>query len=106
MRPERALRGVSAAPGIATGMAIVLDRRRAREPKSIPVADRASELERARHALEVVATDLEKAPDTLRDAGRNEEADIVQMVAFSATSPGLAARVESLVVEVGQPAAD
>jgi phosphoenolpyruvate-protein phosphotransferase len=106
MRRERALRGVSAAPGIATGMAIVLDRRRAREPKSIPVADRASELERARHALEVVATDLEKIADNLRESGRNEEADIVETGVLMAADPGLAARVESLVVEVGQPAAD
>ena len=103
---ERALRGVSAAPGVACGKAVVLDRAGAHEAKTIRPADRPPELDRARHALEVVADEMEQIALRLRDAGRHPEADIIETGALMAGDPGLAARVETLVMKSGRPAAD
>jgi phosphoenolpyruvate-protein phosphotransferase len=103
---ERMLRGVSAAPGVACGKAVVLDRAGAHEQKTIRPADRPAELARARHALEVVAEEMEQIALRLRDAGRHPEADIVETGALMAGDPGLAARVETLVMKSGRAAAD
>ncbi|HXM71863.1 MAG TPA: putative PEP-binding protein [Candidatus Dormibacteraeota bacterium] len=103
---ERALRGVSAAPGIATGSAVVLDRIAAHQTRIIPLADRGAELVRARHSLEVVATELEQIAAGLRKAGRGEEADIVETGVLIAADPGLATRVEVRVLQFGRSAGD
>jgi phosphoenolpyruvate-protein phosphotransferase len=103
---ERALRGVSAAPGVATGQAIVLDRVGSHRTRIVRVADRAAELDRARHSLDVVATEMEQIASGLREGGRNEEADIIETGALMAADPGLAERVEALVIDSGRPAAD
>ena len=103
---ERALRGVSAAPGVATGQAVVLDRVGAQRARTVPRGERAAELDRARHSLETVAIEMEQIASGLRDGGRNEEADIIETGALMAADPGLAERVESLVMETGRPAAD
>ena len=103
---ERALQGVSAAPGITFGRAVVLDR--ANSPASGPVreADREAETERARGALRLAATDLEGIAADLRRAGRGDEADIVETGVLMAMDPQLAARVETLTLETGREAAD
>ncbi len=103
---ERALHGVSAAPGMASGQAVVLGRVGAHESRTIPADERAAELDRARRALEVVATEMEQIASTLRDAGRNQEADIVETGVLMAGDPELFARVETLVVRSGRPAPD
>ena len=103
---ERALRGVSGAPGVAIGPAVVLDRMGARDANTVPIADREGELERARHALEAVATELEDIASRLRESGRDGEADIVATGVLMAGDPGLAVRVEQLVMDAGRPAAD
>jgi phosphoenolpyruvate-protein kinase (PTS system EI component) len=103
---ELAVRGVSAAPGVATGRAVVLDRVGAQRARIVPPDDRAAELDRARHSLEVVAMEMEQIASGLREGGRNEEADIVETGALMAADPGLAERVETLVMDSGRPAAD
>ncbi len=103
---ERALRGVSAAPGVAWGRAVVIDRTGAHVATIVPAADRAVELDHARRALQVVATEMEQIASQLRAAGRHPEADIVESGVLMAGDPGLAARVEALVMESGRPAAD
>jgi phosphoenolpyruvate-protein kinase (PTS system EI component) len=103
---ERALRGVSAAPGVAYGKAVVLDRVGAHQASVIPEADRALELDRARQALEVVAVELEQIASSLREAGRQQDADIVETGALMAADPGLAAKVEALVMHSGRPASE
>jgi len=103
---EVALRGVSAAPGIAVGKAIVLDRTAAGDAKVVAPSERARELDLARHSLEVVATEMEQIAAGLLEAGRRQEADIVETGAMMAADPGLAARVEALVSEAGRSAAD
>jgi phosphoenolpyruvate-protein phosphotransferase len=101
---EDVLRGVSAAPGVATGKAIVLDRPRQLAPKAVAPADRGREAERARSALQAAAADLEGVVSRLRESGRNDEADIVETGVLMAADPTLVERVESLV-ESGSPAA-
>ena len=102
---ERALRGVSAAPGVAYGNAVVLDRSATQDAEVHAPADRASELERARHSLSLVAAELEKIASDLREAGRHEEADIIETSVMMAGDPGLDAAVESLVMQSGRAAA-
>ena len=103
---ERALRGVSAAPGVATGNAVVLDRVGAHHARIVEPEARADELDRARHSLEVVAVEMEKIASGLRESGRNEEADIIETGVLMAADPGLASRVEELVLKSGRPAAE
>jgi phosphoenolpyruvate-protein kinase (PTS system EI component) len=103
---EEVLRGVSAAPGIASGLAVVLDRVGARSARIVEQAMRPAELARARQSLEVVAIEMERIAAKLRTAGRNDEADIVETGALIAADPGLAARVESLILTSGRPAAE
>jgi phosphoenolpyruvate-protein phosphotransferase len=103
---ERTLKGVSAAPGTATGEVVVLDRVGARDTRIIPLADRAAELVRARHALEVVSDEMEQIASRLREGGRREEADIVETSVLMAADPGLASRVDSLVMQFGRAAGD
>jgi multiphosphoryl transfer protein len=103
---ERALRGVSAAPGVAFGAAVVLDRMGARNSTIIPTPERAAELDRSLKALDVVARELELIASGLREAGRNDEADIVETGVLMAADPGLVGRVEALVMKSGRPAAE
>ena len=72
---ERALEGVSAAPGVAIGPAIVLDRRTDRETRTVPPERRAEEAARAASALETAAAELEAIAARLREEGRGAEAD-------------------------------
>jgi len=102
---ERALRGVSAAPGVAFGKAVVLDRSPEQDARVIAPPDRPAELARARHSLSVVATELEQIASGLREAGRHEEAEIIETSVMMAGDPGLDASVESLVMQSGRPAA-
>jgi len=103
---ERALQGVSAAPGITFGRAVVLDRANSRASGPVREADREVEAERARGALRLAATDLEGIAADLRRAGRGDEADIVETGVLMAMDPELAARVETLTLETGREAAD
>lgn len=103
---ERTLRGVSAAPGVAVGEAVVLDRGAAHQARIIPLADRAAELVRARHSLEVVATEMKQIASGLREAGRRAEADIVETGVLIAGDPGLTSRVEVLIMQFGRAAGD
>ena len=103
---EVALRGVSAAPGIAVGKAIVLDRITAGDAKVVAQDERPREVDLARHSLAVVATEMEQIAAGLLEAGRRQEADIVETGALMAADPGLAARVEALITESGRSATD
>ena len=103
---ELALQGVGAAPGVTVGRAVVLDPITRRDAKTVPPADRPHELELARGALELAAADLDTIATRLREAGRNEEADIVETGVLMAGDPGLLSRVELLITESALPAAD
>jgi phosphoenolpyruvate-protein kinase (PTS system EI component) len=101
---ERALRGVSAAPGVRSGRAFVLDRPLSRPLTGVAPAARIGELDRATRALQGAATELQDLATRLREAGRTPEADIVETGVLMAEDPSLIGRVESLVLESGLPA--
>jgi multiphosphoryl transfer protein len=102
---ERALRGVSAAPGVRSGPATVLDRHSRVVHPTVPLHERSAELERAMRALKATADELEIIVATMRRLGRDEEADIVETGILMASDPGLIHRVEVLAGE-GRSAAE
>jgi phosphoenolpyruvate-protein kinase (PTS system EI component) len=103
---EVALRGVSAAPGVRNGPAVVLDRHAAFANVTIVPEQRAAELERAMRALKATEAELESIVATMRRLGRDEEAGIVETGILMAGDPGLIHRVEELVIDSGRPAAE
>jgi multiphosphoryl transfer protein len=98
---ERALEGVSAAPGIAIGPAMVLDRPAGGDTRHVALSARPAELQRAHDALQGAAADLLAIASRLREAGRDDEADIVETGMLMATDPVLMARVEAFVRDTG-----
>ncbi len=100
---ERALRGVSAAPGVAVGAAVVLDRSLPLARKGIAPGARGREADSARAALEAAATELEDLASRLRNNGRSVEAEVVETGVLMAADPTLLERVESLISD-GMPA--
>src|SRR5947208_2337575 len=102
----RALPGVSAAPGITVGRAVVLDRTRGHASNLVREADRAGEADRARDALRRAASDLETLASQLRTDGRGDDADIVETGVLMAMDPELIARVDTLILDSGIEAAD
>ena len=99
------MRGVSAAPGIAIGHAVVLDGNGPAAPRSIATPARPAEMERTRNALMAAAKELEGIASRLREAGRTAEAEIVEAGVLMAYDPGLLERIEALVFDDGLPAA-
>lgn len=101
---ERALHGVSAAPGVRSGRAVVLDRDGAENHESVPPEQRSREMERALVALRATVGELESMTSTLRKMGKGDEADIIETGILIASDPGLIGRVEALVMESGRSA--
>jgi phosphoenolpyruvate-protein kinase (PTS system EI component) len=98
---ELALRGISAAPGIASGTAVALDRPRQRARAAVAQAARGREAERARAALEASGAELHAIAAHLRESGRDDEADIVETGVLMAADSSLMKLVDSLVLESG-----
>jgi phosphoenolpyruvate-protein phosphotransferase len=103
---EASLHGVSAAPGISVGPALVLAAAHSAQTGSVNHIDRAAETKRAREALELVAKDLDSIAIELRRDGRGDDADIVETGILMAMDPELIARVEALIVDGGLLAPD
>jgi phosphoenolpyruvate-protein phosphotransferase len=102
---ERALSGVSAAPGMASGRAMVIGQPSApSNAQPLPATDRTAELIKARGALASAAVELQAIADTLRNAGRAADADIVETGVLMAHDPSLDESIERLVMESGQTA--
>jgi multiphosphoryl transfer protein len=101
---ERALRGVGAAPGCATGPAVVLYEPADAAPRKIPQSERPDELALALRALDEAASELDAIVLGLRRDNRLDEADIVETGVLMARDPGLAARVKALVMKSGRAA--
>ncbi|TMC83516.1 MAG: phosphoenolpyruvate--protein phosphotransferase [Chloroflexi bacterium] len=98
---EVVLHGVSAAPGITMGYAVVLDGARNADAATLSVAQRAVEAQGAADALQLTASELERIAEDLREAGRDAEAEIVETGVLMALDPELSARVEALIVDLG-----
>ncbi|TMF43152.1 MAG: hypothetical protein E6I23_11375 [Chloroflexi bacterium] len=101
---ERAVQGVSAAPGVAFGVAVVLDRPRPLARTAVAPAARGREVDRANAALLAAAHELQGIATRLREKGRDAEAEIVETGELMAGDPALIERVQSLIVESGLPA--
>ena len=98
---EGVLRGVSAAPGVAAGKAVVLDRPRPLARTAIAPAELAREADRAKAALEAAGAELQDIASRLREGGRQDEADIVETGVLMASDSTLIGLVESLVLDSG-----
>src|SRR4029077_5344027 len=98
---ERALHGVSAAPGVAFGVAVVLDRPRPLARTTIAPAARGREVDRANAALQAAAHELQEIATRLRAQGRHADAEIVETGELMAADPALIERVQSLILESG-----
>jgi phosphoenolpyruvate-protein phosphotransferase len=105
MPPEVILSGVTAAPGMASGKAVVLDGQHVSERDSVPQSQRLEELERARASMTLAAADLESIASRLREEGRGAEAEIVDTGALMARDPSLDAALAKFVIQGGLPAA-
>lgn len=103
---ERALEGVTAAPGVAIGPAIVLDPQADPATTKVPDELRGVEAERAVSALQTAAGELVAIASRLREEGRGSEAEIVETGALMANDPGLSERVVSLVITSGMSATE
>jgi phosphoenolpyruvate-protein phosphotransferase len=98
VKSERALRGVSAAPGMATGRAVLVGSTAAPvDARVVSASDRAAELTKARSALASAGVELESIADSLREAGREAEADIVETGVLMAHDADLEATLERLI---------
>lgn len=97
LKSERALSGVTAAPGMAAGRAMKIEPESPADGEAGFVQDRAGELLRARAALELAAAELQAIADGLRQGGRPTEADIVETGVLMAQDPGLQASLERLL---------
>jgi phosphoenolpyruvate-protein phosphotransferase len=97
MNFERALPGVTAAPGMAVGAATVVDSVTVRTGHAVLSEDREAELARARAGLTSAAAELALIAGSLRKGGRDAEADIVETGILIAQDPGLHASLERLV---------
>jgi len=97
MKAEQAIAGVTAAPGIAVGRAMVADPVTTGNGQTVLVTDREAELVRALAALTSAASELESIAGMLRKGGRTAEADIVETGILMAQDPELHASVERLV---------
>jgi phosphoenolpyruvate-protein kinase (PTS system EI component) len=100
---ERLLQGLPAAPGRAAGPAFPL-RAAATDAATLPAAQRAAELDRARIALAAAGDELAALAGRLRADGRDEDADIVDTGVLMAADPALDAALEEEVVAAGRPA--
>jgi phosphoenolpyruvate-protein phosphotransferase len=101
---EVTLHGVSAAPGVAYGAALLLDRNADTDQQVVSPEARKAELETALRALQSASTELEAIATTMRRLGMSDEAEIIETGILMANDPGLVARVEELVIGSGLPA--
>jgi phosphoenolpyruvate-protein kinase (PTS system EI component) len=102
---ERTLRGMAASPGVAVGMARVLDAAVTAPREVLSVAERRAEAGRAAAALERAAAEITRLASDLTTRGNVAEAEIVETGALMAADPGLAVAVEAAVLEEGRDAA-
>jgi phosphoenolpyruvate-protein kinase (PTS system EI component) len=99
---EQLLQGVTAAPGVVAGEAMVLGR--FVDDVTVEHEQRPGELDRARAALGAEVTALEELARGLRATGSSAGAEIIEAGALMAADPTLLARIEELVLNAGRSA--
>src|SRR5260370_39207761 len=101
---ERAVQAVSAAAGVAFGVAVVLDRPRPPARTAVAPAARGREVDRANAALQAAAHELQEIATRLREKGRDAEAEIVETGEVMGTDPAVIELLPSLMLASGLPA--
>ena len=94
---EHVLRGLAASPGMAAGVAVVLDAPTAGE-QNLPAAERPGASLRAADALRAAARELDELARTLAADGLSDDAQIVEAGALLARDPALEGAVERAVL--------
>ena len=100
--PERILTGVSAAPGIAIGVAFLWDRESATDNGRPDIDDRPRAAEQALAALAGAQAELEALAERMRLQGRANEAEVIESGAMMAMDPLLHEAVRDLVLHAGR----
>ena len=98
---EQVLAGLAASPGVAAGLARVLDVAVDLAAPPLPPAERAAAAERALAALAAAAVEIEALAAELADQGNTADAEIVATGALMAADPGLEAAVRTAVLDDG-----
>lgn len=98
---EQVLAGLAASPGVAAGLARVLDVAVDLAAPPLPPAERAAAAERSHAALTAAAVEIEALAAELRDQGNTAGAEIVATGALMAADPGLEAAVRAAVLDDG-----
>jgi phosphoenolpyruvate-protein kinase (PTS system EI component) len=103
---EQVLAGLAASPGVAAGLARVLDVAVDLAAPPLPPAERAAAAERALAALRAAAVEIDELAAELKAQGNDAEAEIVATGSLMAADPGLTATVAAAVTDDGaSPAA-
>src|SRR4051812_34453502 len=103
---EQVLAGLAASPGVAAGLARVLDVAVDLSAPPLPDAERASAADEALAALAGAAAEIDELAAGLEQQGNVAEAEIVATGSLMAADPGLADAVRSAVLADGaSPAA-
>jgi phosphoenolpyruvate-protein kinase (PTS system EI component) len=97
------LQGIPASPGVGVGAVRRLAAPVA-EGERVPDELRPAEIERALHALDAAAEELDGLAARLRGEGRADDAEIVETGALMARDPGLAAGVRAGIADDALPA--
>jgi phosphoenolpyruvate-protein kinase (PTS system EI component) len=98
---EQVLAGLAASPGVAAGLARVLDVAVDLAAPPIPPAERAAAAERALAALAAAAVEIDELAGELAEQGNTAEAEIVATGSLMAADPGLTAAVNAAVMDDG-----
>jgi phosphoenolpyruvate-protein kinase (PTS system EI component) len=101
---EQTLVGLAASPGVAVGLARVLDVAVDLSAPPLPADDRPAAAERAAAALAAAAAEIDELAAELRQQGSDAEADIVATGSLMAADPGLADAVRAAVLDEGASA--
>jgi phosphoenolpyruvate-protein kinase (PTS system EI component) len=102
---ERTLAGEPASPGVAAGLAKVLDVQLEASVAPVPEREREAEAGRALGALTAAAAEIGELAAELAERGATADAEIVATGALMAADPGLTAAVRASVIEDGVSAA-
>jgi phosphoenolpyruvate-protein kinase (PTS system EI component) len=102
---ERTLAGEPASPGVAAGLAKVLDVKLETSASPLPEGDREAEAVRALEALAAAAAEIGDLAAELAERGAPADAEIVATGALMAADPGLTAAVRASVIDDGASAA-
>src|SRR4051794_4440829 len=101
---EQVLAGLAAAPGVAAGLARVLDVAVDLSAPPLPESEREAAADQALAALAAAATEIDELAAELAEQGSSAEAEIVATGALMAADPGLADAVRSAALDEGTAA--